>query len=349
MRIIRPTAIDATNLTASNVADALPAAYGAGTSYDTGDRVSVVQADGYTYKVYASAVDANLGNPVTDTDFWTYLSDTFAEYNAGTTYDIDVIVIDLTTDHAFQSMQASNTGHSLSDESWWLDLGPTNRFLMFDQSNSTQTSNGESIDVTVQVDGRADAVSILNLVGATAQVIMTTPEDGELHNETYNLVSDSGVTNWYEYFFEPIVRKGDLTIYDLPLNKDPEIRVILNEPGGLARIGALIIGQSRYVGYAVHPMRLGIQDYSRKDTDDFGNFTIIKRNFSKRANFKIAVDDRHVDALASLLADYRATPVVWVGVESLTSSWIYGFYREHDFDLSQPNDSYLNLDLEGLT
>lgn len=278
--------------------------------------------------------------------------DTYAVYNAGTTYGLDEIVRDEAADfrdHEYQSLQAGNTGHSLADAAWWLDLGPTNKYRMFDQSNTTVTTNAESIEVTILVDGRADAVSLLNIRGATVRVEMTTVEDGLLYDETFNLVSDSGVTNWYEYFFEPVVRKGDFTLYDLPLNKDPTITVTLEEPGGTAQIGALVIGQSRYLGYVVHPLRTGIQDYSRKEQDEFGNFTIIERNFAKRGVMKVAVDERSIDALSAILASYRAQAVVWVGVENFTSTWIYGFYRDFEFDMSSPNDAYLNLELEGLT
>lgn len=349
MRIIRPIEITGANLIATNVPDVPPAAYNGGTTYADGDLAAVLQADGYTWKVYESLAGGNTGNAVTDDDWWLYLADTYAEWLVGTTYNVNDIVISTTTNHAYQSLQAANTGHSLDDPAWWLDLGATNRHAMFDQSNTTQTLRAELISTEVQVDGRADAVSLLNIVGATVQVIMETVEDGELYNETFNLVSDSGITNWYEYFFEPVVRRGDFTLYDLPLNKDPVITVILNEPGAIAKIGALVIGQSRYLGYVIHPMRTGIQDYSRIEADEFGNFTIIRRNFSKRATFKVAVEESSIDSLSALLADFRATAAVWVGVENFTSSWIYGPYREFSFDHSSPNDAYLNLEIQGLT
>ncbi len=267
-------------------------------------------------------------------------------YNPATTYALDQIVHD---DHIeYQSLQAGNIGHSLAAEDWWLAIGPTNRFRMFDQSNSSATTNADSIVVEVQVDGRADAISILNIVAATVRVEMIVTA-GTIYDETINLVSNSGVTNWYEYFFEPVIRKGDVTLYDMPLNADPIIRVTIEEPGGTASVGALVIGQSRDLGPLLQGARLGIQDYSRKVADDFGNFTIVQRAFSKRATFRILLNNDQVDALSALLASYRATPVVWVGVEKYTASWIYGFYRDFNVELALDDQSYLTLELEGLT
>lgn len=351
MRIIRPATIQEGLLTldTSNVPAVPPAAYNAGTTYADGDLVSVVQADGYTYKVYESLVGSNTGNAVTDTDFWLYLADTYAEYNAGTTYDADDIVISTSTGKAYQALTSGESGNSLSNAAKWLDLGAYNQLAMFDASNTTQTLRSELIAVEVTVDGRADSVSLFNIVGASVDVVMTTVEDGEIFNQSYDLTVNNNVSNWYEYFFEPVSRKGDLVIFDMPLNLNPTISVTLNEPGGTAKIGSLVIGQSRDLGLLLYGARVGIQDFSRKETDDFGNFTIVERAFAKRATFKVIVENKNIDFIQTLLAQYRATAVVFVGVDDFTSTWIYGFYKDFDVEIAFMEKSYLNLVLEGLT
>jgi len=350
MRIIRPITIDSLDLTlvSSNVPETPPAAYSAGTTYAVGDLVSVTT--GTTSLVYESKVNSNLGNtPASSPTQWLFLGTTYAVYSGATTYALDDIVISTTAHHAYQSLQASNTGHSLADIAWWLDLGPTNRYNMFDQSNSTQTINGEDIVVELSVSGRADSVSLLNMVAATVRIVMTTVADGTLYDVTHDLVSDSGVNNWYEYFFEPIIRRGDHVVYDLPSNADPTFTITISEPGATAKVGACVIGQSRDLGYLLYGARTGIQDYSRKEADDFGNFTIVQRAFAKRASFKIIVDNARIDALSALLASYRAEAVVWVGVDDYTSTWIYGFYKDFAFEIAFMEQSYLTLELEGLT
>lgn len=350
MRIIRPITLASLDLTLddSNVPEEPPAAYNAGTTYAIDDRVSVFA--GTTALVFESRVNANTGNdPVSSPLQWRELGTTYAVYDAGTTYGLDEIVTSTTSHHDYQSLAVGNTGHSLDDDAWWLDLGSNNRYRMFDQSNSSVTTNGHSIEVEVTVDGRADSVSLLNLTAATVQIIMTTVADGEIFNQSYDLVSDSGINNWYEYFFEDVIRRGDLVVYDLPLNADPTIRIIINEPNGLTSVGSAIIGQSRYLGELVYGARTGIQDYSRKIADEFGNYSIVQRAFSKRASFKIVVEDAKVDALSALLASYRATPVVYVGVERFTATWVHGFFRDFAIEYSESSVNYMTLELEGLT
>ncbi|ABD25108.1 hypothetical protein Saro_0661 [Novosphingobium aromaticivorans DSM 12444] len=348
MRIVRPISVTNTNLLSSNVPETPPAAYDAGATYALDALVSVLT--GTVAIVYRSLQAGNTGNtPGSSPDWWLALGTAYLAYDSGTTYALDDIVFSAATNHTYQSLQAANTGHALDDPSWWLDLGPTNRYRMFDQANSSQTTNAESIIVEVQVTGRADAVSLLNIAGASAQVVAETVEDGEIYNETFNLVSPSGINDWYQYFFEPIVRQGDLTVYDLPLNANPVITVTLIEPGATAKIGSLVIGQSQFLGDTIHPAKLGIQDFSRKETDEFGNFTIIERSFARRATFKVAIDEARMDAISTALTNYRAEAIVWLGVDSYASSWIYGFYRDWEFDLSAPEETYLNIELEGLT
>ena len=348
MRIVRPFTVTNTSLASSSVPETPPAAYNAGTTYADGDRVSVLQADGYTYKVYESLSGSNTGQAVTDAAWWLYLADSYAVYDAGTTYGVDAIVISTATNHAYQSLQAGNIGNSLSSAAFWLDLGPTNRYKMFDNSNTSQTINGEVIDVTVNVTGRANSISLLNIVGASLQVIVSTTADGEIFNQTVNLVSSGGVTNWWEYFFEPVTRYGDWTINDLPANNNPTIRMILTDPGATAKIGSMVVGLSRQIGDVIYPSSIGIQDYSRKEADDFGNYTIVRRDFAKRANLKVAVDEGNVDALSTIFADLRATPVVFIGVEQYRATWIYGFYKDWEWRFEGPNESYVLFELEGL-
>ncbi len=278
------------------------------------------------------------------------ISDTidYALYNGGTTYALDQIVVGA-DHHEYQSLQASNTGHSLADAAWWLDLGFNRRWRMFDLSNSSQSWDEDEIDIEVDVTGRITSVSLLNIEATQVQIIATTVADGVIYDETYDLVSDSGINNWYDYFFEPIIRMGDLVVTDIPAYADPTVQVITSAPGSTVRIGTLVIGQSLVLGATVYGARVGIQDYSRKVADDFGNFTIVERAFAKRATFKVIMDKAKVDAAAAFLATLRATPVVYKGTGEYASTYIFGFYKDWSITITHPSHSECNLDIEGLT
>lgn len=289
--------------------------------------------------------------PVNDTTLISSnISDTFdyALWSSGTTYAVNAIVVG-TNHHEYQSLQAANIGHSLSDPLWWLDLGFDRRWRMFDQSNSSQSSYATTIDVSILVSGRANAVSLLNIAADTVQIIATTVASGEVYNKTFNLTSDSGINNWFDYFFEPIVRKGDLVVTDLPTNGDPTIRVIVTATGSTVRIGTLVVGQSLYIGATIYGAKIGMNDYSRKVVDAFGNYTIVQRAFAKTADFKVWLDSAKVDATAAFLPTIRAIPCVYKGTDQYAGTYIYGFFKTWSVEITSPNKSYCLLTIEGLT
>lgn len=348
MKIIRPYAITDASLVTSSVVEVAPPGWNGGTSYALHDLVSI--ADGSVRHVYSSLAGSNVGYaPASSPLWWAYVGDSYPSYDVAATYGEGDVIISPTTHHEYESLIAGNVGQAIDDPSKWLDRGFNNRWRMFDQLNTSQTERPEWLSATIAVTGRIDSVALLNIVGATVHVMMETAGDGIVYSENFNLVSDSGVDSWFDWFFEPIVRKGDFIVTDLPMYGDPTVTISITEPGGNALCGTMILGQHRDFGDLLHGARIGIQDYSRKVADDFGNYTIVQRAFSKRASFKVAVDHDQVDALSEILAGYRASPVVWVGTDSYRSTWIYGFYRDWGTDIDYPTVSYLSLEIEGLT
>lgn len=288
---------------------------------------------------------ANLTSNVPETDA--------SEYSAAATYALGARVMWTAgtdaTHHVYESLTAGNVGNALTDASKWLDLGPTNRWAMFDQKNGTVTTGAPSINVSVAATGRADGVALFGLDAASVQIKMTTGALGTVYDQTYSLQSESGVTNWYEYFSEEIVFATELVVTDLPLYTDPTVQVIVTKTTGNAVCGTLVLGQTRDIGDAVYGAKGGIQDYSRKEVDDFGNYTVVERSFSKRVTLKTVLENNRVDSTHSLLSTFRATPVVWVGADDYSMTWVFGFFRDFSIELATTSQSYVSLEIEGLT
>jgi hypothetical protein len=278
----------------------------------------------------------------------------YPAYNAGTTYALGDLAIYVAADKHWiiESLQDDNTGHTPTGEAsdtWWLKRGNTNRWKMFDQSVQSQTENADSIEVEIIAYGIASGLALLNVSAATANITVTDAIDGEVYNEDYNMTSDSGIQDWYAYFFEPIVRLSDLALTDLPSYAGATVSVTLTDTGNTAKCGALILGQFRELGDTQYGMSLGITDYSVKQQDDFGNYTILERAYRRRAELTLWVQNGFVDQLHTTLASFRAEPTVYIGADEFGASIIYGFYKDFDINVSFPTHSICNLQLEGLT
>lgn len=275
-----------------------------------------------------------------------------AVYSAGTTYAKGDLVRGNTTETqhtVYESQADANTGNALTDASKWLLVGATNRFRMFDAIVQAQTTNPDEIEVTFTASSRVDSIALLNLSAGSVQVMVDDPSDGIVYDEEFELVSTDGIVDWYSYFFEPIERRSDLVLTDLPPYAGTEITVTLSSPGNTVAIGELVAGLSRELGEATYGASVGILDFSLKERDTFGNIRVVERAYSKRANFTLYMDAGMTDDVVRILSRYRATPAVYVASETYDSTTIYGYFRDFSVEIAGPNHSVCSLELEGLT
>jgi hypothetical protein len=248
----------------------------------------------------------------------------------------------------YESVQAANLNHPVTDPAWWIEVGPINRLKMWDGSPSSATLNANSIATVHQLAGRANVVYLEAVSAATARLKITDAIEGVVHDQTYALVSDSGIGDWYEYFFEPVIRLTSLLIVDLPPHASPLLELTLTATGETVACGEMVAGLARDIGGTQWGGQVGIRDYSTKETDAWGVTSVVERAFAKRASFGVVVASARVDAVQALLADYRATPIVLVGDPGYAASAVLGFIRDWSVEISGPDVSLLSIEFEGL-
>lgn len=97
-------------------------------------------------------------------------------------------------------------------------------------------------------------------------------------------------------------------------------------------------------------MQLGIQDYSVKTQDDFGNYQIVERSYSRKVSLLMRVDNEAVDALHRFLC--RGTdqfPAIYIGATTYGASYVFGFYKEFNIEIPHNAFSVCSIEIEGLT
>lgn len=287
---------------------------------------------------------------ITDAILTSNIAETGSEYASNATYAAGDVVIATADDgfkHSYESLVDANVGNALTDETRWLDLGPTNRWAMFDDVVGTTTTGAAGIDVSIAVSGRVDGLALFNLDATSVQVTMTTSA-GTVYNETFDLLSDTFITDWFAYFSEEVTYSTELVLTELPLYGDPVVRVQIANTLDVSSCGLFKLGFGRDIGAPLYGASSGIADFSRKETDEFGNTRLIERSYAKRSRFEIVTDSNQVDAIYDLLASFRATPVVWVGAEDFRMTWGFGWPKSWDASLVFVNKSKISLEMEGL-
>ena len=226
----------------------------------------------------------------------------------------------------------------------WLDEGYNNRWKMFDSVVGSRTSQATSVTVSIVPGINFDSLAILDVQAASITVEI--PSTG--FSDTFDMSAGTHINNAYEYFFSPIILTDTLCL--LGMTPTPEqIDITISYPSGTAQVGTIVLGMAEELGGTLSNPTISITDYSKKETDAFGNTSVIQRSYAKRMTCELMLENSMVDTLQRSLAAVRATPVVWVGADNMFSSMIiYGFYKSFTISIPYPNNSLCNIEVEGL-
>ena len=277
------------------------------------------------------------------------------EYASGTSYSTgDKVMVLGTVQRVYEALQASTGSYPPDNSADWVDLGAVNRWKMFDGGTNTQTSNSETINVTINPSEIINSFSLFSIQAASLSITITGVNEGVVFDKTYSLIDNSAVDSWYAYYFEPINTVSELTgivnfaDMDLPSYSNATIDVVLDNGTGEAKCGLLVVGNSYEVGTTVYGTAVGIRDFSRKEVDDFGNFTVVSRRFFRTVDYDVKIPTGKVQFVQKLLNQRRASPTVYIGNEDNPETIVYGYYRDFDIVLSNLAFSSATLQVEGL-
>lgn len=278
---------------------------------------------------------------ITETEWTAGTYNTGDQRYVGTTL-YEVVASPSTTDEP--------TAGVLADPPTWIEVGAINRFKMFDFiiGDATEQTSG---NIVVTIDSGSDiinGVSLFGLVGTSVQVVVTDATEGVVYDETQDLNDYVGINNWYDYFFLPYEQNTSAIFTDLPAYIGADVTVTVSSGGGDTAVGELVLGRIKDLGITLADFELGIEDFSRKERDAFGRFTIVERRFAKLANYDVVLANGQVNSTFRSLSEFRATPVVYIGSDIKTEATVLGFYRDFSILRTGPFTSEMSLEVEGL-
>jgi hypothetical protein len=247
----------------------------------------------------------------------------YPEWALGTSYAAGARVIKAATHRVYESAVAANLSNDpASGATQWLEVGPTNRWAMFDQALGTATSRAGGIEVSFEDTVGVGAMALLDVAASTVRVRAPAGYDRTLS-----------------------AASGSTTFLDLP--KTPgQIIVTITGPGQVS-VGTLLMGKLVALGVTEASPTAGITDFSRKEADDFGEVTLLERAWAKRMQVRALIRTDAIDAVTGRIASVRARPSLWLADE-LESLNLYGFFKDASVELGE-GVSVLSLTVEGLS
>lgn len=273
-----------------------------------------------------------------------------AAWAAGTAYSLGDRVVRTTTHRIYQRTVAGTTATPPEDDGVnWLAVGPTNAWAMLDGEISTASSTSSGrMEITI-APGRVTALALFGLVGSAVSMVVVDGDTGVVMYRKSAELDAAIITDWYQYAYSDFRQRPDWVVTDLPPYANARISISIN--GTVAACAALVVGELYSLGGTLMGPRLSITDYSRKETDEFGATSFVRRAFAKRLAVEVMFTQAELDTAMGLLSDLRAMPAVYIPADgpNLQAMLIYGWYRDFGITVAYATRCLCSLELEGLT
>ena len=206
-----------------------------------------------------------------------------------------------------------NVNKPLSDSTYWLSKGATNRWKMLDAYNNTQTENPESIVQTFKPQAIAQGIYLGNLDAAEVVITSTDPAAGVVYQQTFSLLVSSSGSSMYRWLFNRLRRKTSFLSLDLPLYYAATVTIAINNPGGIAKCGMCCIGPIEEIGGTEYGLGRDFKDWSTTKFNFDGTSETKERGYSKRMSLDLIVDNDQIEYAQERMEGLRQKTIVYIG------------------------------------
>lgn len=352
MYVIQPlgesrTTIAETMLTATSVPEVAPAAYSAGTTYGVDADVSVAGALN-SFEVYRSIQAPNIGHPPASSPaWWRHLGTTYGTFVLGS-YALGAHVIDPAAHLEYESLVAANTA-LLTDDTKWLELGPTNRWRALDLNSSTGTTAPSPLSYAITPGRRIDAVGLASVVADSFTISMK--QAGEEIWSYSESLSTRVVRSWRDWLTKGFTFRDASIVLDLPLVSSAEVTITFFRAGGEVTVGALFINRAVFIGDVEEQPSDGADNYSRFGRNIEGSATsFIPGRVIPILSATCFAEAERVPEIRALRTDTKATPAFWGGLRDAKNPYFsslqrVGVWRRFELTPGHP-DARIDLDVE---
>lgn len=280
------------------------------------------------------------------------LVNAYANWDSASTYALAAkVTYNLRT---YESLIGSNLNKQPNtNPNEWLDIGPSNKWALFDSQISTQSTATTSMSV-VMTPGAIDTLAVLNVEGSTVHLVVKDAPAGTVIYDSKQSLAGDVVLDWFQYFFfDSTTQRTQAIFTGIGLFGTCEVTLTVETAtGSQVGVGQVVAGVKSGLGFTQHGLSSGILDYSKKDTDEtFGTTSFVIRAFSKRMSPTLFVDVTQLNRVQRTLYNLRAVPALWIASEDPLleeAAVVYGFYRDFNTEISYPTYSICSLEIEGL-
>lgn len=273
-----------------------------------------------------------------------------AVWLVGTTYNTGDEVILASTHRIYRSAIDSNTGNdpATDDGTKWVDIQATNRWRMFDGQIGAQ-STGDDVTITLTPGQLFNAVAGLNITDAESiNVTVTDPVEGVVYDRDIEMIDNSAVVDYYEYFFSPIISIREFALFDLPPYPSADLTITMVGTG--IGVGEILTGQQINVGTTQYGTSWKPSQFGLRERDEFGNFIVQIYATTDIMDFSVKIPKGRYPYVRQQLSSLGDEPTLWAGtLAGNDGTIVYGYYDSININFSSPSLYDATISVQGLT
>ena len=279
----------------------------------------------------------------------------YTAWSGATTYAVGDRAISTTTHRIYESLRATNLNHDPTDilnrtgvTPWWFDVGPTNRWAVFDQEISSQTTQADTMTFVLR-PGFFNSAFIAGLDADNLEItVLDAPAGNQIY---YNVISleNSNPPDYYEYFFSALRAQKDFLVSGLDQYNAAEITIRIYRASGDVKCGVIALGDLLPLGQTQYGAKATPKTYSYIKIDEFGNNVIQRRKASKDMSVTAFIALEEANTVLDIITDLLDVPCVWVGTDLPEYSGLRVFgLGSGEISYDHPEDCMLSLTIQGL-
>lgn len=274
------------------------------------------------------------------------------EWVNGTTYNLGDKAIKSSTHRQYEVVADPSTDDDpevgiKADPATWIDVGATNRWKMFDSTVGYQ-SVGDNLTITVTNQPVINSVSGFNITGSSTIQVQVLDGGNLVYDRTVNMIDESEISGWWDFFFESIIAQTRFILTDLPFY--PDATMIVRSQGTDVGFGEIVMGRGVDVGETQYGTGWQGLDFSIKERDSFGNYNVLAGRTADLFDYDIKLDKSKFAFVRGTLKSLTGVPTVWIGNpdDINDGTAVFGYYRDAQINFTSPSKIDMTVQVEGL-
>jgi hypothetical protein len=220
----------------------------------------------------------------------------------------------------------------------WIEVSYTNKYRMFDQVNSSQSTDASPLVVEITPEKGFNSAAIFNATGVTSVRYQVHTAAGSLaYDKTIEAIDNSDVIDYWEYFNLPVIQRYKFFANDLPRSTGAKLTVTITGAANVS-VGTLVIGNVMTLAVACYGSTgFDFIDLSRVDENDFGDLVITPRADYKLVNYDIRTDKSKIDFVVNQIKRFKGKPCVFSGTDDPDdATTVFGYVRKFQQNIDSP-------------